>query len=556
MQHRIEVDGLRAFAVLPVMLFHAGFSWISGGFVGVDVFFVISGFLITAIIRREVSEGRFTLIGFYERRARRILPALFVTLLFCLPFSWALMNAAQFEVFGKSMVAVLAFLANLFFATTAIYFAPSSELIPLLHTWSLAVEEQFYVVFPLLLMVVGWLGFGARNRVAPVLFVIAIVSLALTIYAAQARPLLNFYWPVGRAWELLAGAIAALYYQRSAQVAGGQQAAAWIGFGLLLFSMVWLEPGMPMPSHYSLPPVMGTVLILLAADNRTHVGRLLAFRPFVLIGLISYSAYLFHQPVFVFARLYLGNEPRFITTLGLLVGTLGLTYLSWRLVEEPVRHKAGRFYPPRGWLFGGAGLLMVFFGSIGLFIYKADGVPARMSDVAAQAMELSKAVRHESSDCQYAPAVRQYNVPENLAAHCFVEPVAGTGKAGEAPFVMIIGDSFGGVLADPVLQRLAARGWRGAKLTIAGCASFPGYQLVNGIVMCDRAGEQLYDIVEQQSPDLVIMINRYNFLFNDTGFDNKIGGRESDGMFGTMTGAALSPPPVKAPRGAHKVSQG
>lgn len=211
MQYRPEVDGLRAIAVLPVILFHAGFSAFSGGFVGVDIFFVISGYLITTIIYQEMAQGRFSMWRFYERRARRILPALFAVSLACIPFAWLWMLPNEFKDFSQSLVGVATFTSNILFWRESGYFAGAAELKPLLHTWSLAVEEQFYILYPPLLL--------ALYRFVPkLLFTIislgALVSLGLAHWASSAHPSANFYLLPTRAWELGLGALAAIYLQR------------------------------------------------------------------------------------------------------------------------------------------------------------------------------------------------------------------------------------------------------------------------------------------------------------------------------------------------------
>lgn len=212
MRYRAEVDGLRSIAVVPVILFHAGLSVFSGGYVGVDVFFVISGYLITMILAQEIADGRFSLLRFYERRARRILPALFAVMLLCLPFAWMWMLHWEMLNFARSLVAVNLFASNVLFYMQAGYFAPSAEEFPLLHTWSLAVEEQFYIVFLLLLLVLWRFG---RRSVMVIIGVLALLSLALCQWLITSQPDATFYLIHTRAWELFAGALVALWQLRS-----------------------------------------------------------------------------------------------------------------------------------------------------------------------------------------------------------------------------------------------------------------------------------------------------------------------------------------------------
>jgi peptidoglycan/LPS O-acetylase OafA/YrhL len=209
MKYRKEIDGLRAFAVIPVILFHAGFSQFSGGFVGVDVFFVISGYLITTIILAEKENGTFSLVNFYERRARRIIPALFVVLLVSTLFSWLWLSPSHMKDFSQSLIAVSLFSSNILFWQETGYWGVENELKPLLHTWSLAVEEQYYVLFPLFLMMMWKFG---KRWILSSFFIVAIASLLLSQWAAFNEPAENFFLLPTRGWELAIGAGIAFYF--------------------------------------------------------------------------------------------------------------------------------------------------------------------------------------------------------------------------------------------------------------------------------------------------------------------------------------------------------
>jgi peptidoglycan/LPS O-acetylase OafA/YrhL len=211
MDYRPEIDGLRALAVLPVILFHAGFETFSGGFVGVDVFFVISGYLITTIILKELEQDDFSIARFYERRARRILPALFLVMFVCIPFAWLWLLPDDMQRFSQSLVAVSTFVSNLLFWQESGYFDTAAELKPLLHTWSLAVEEQYYVLFPLFLVLV-W-PFGKR-WILVLLALGAVLSLSLAEWGSFRRPAATFYLLPTRGWELLLGALIAFYLSK------------------------------------------------------------------------------------------------------------------------------------------------------------------------------------------------------------------------------------------------------------------------------------------------------------------------------------------------------
>ncbi len=371
--YRPEIDGLRAVAVVSVILFHAGLVWVPGGFVGVDVFFVISGYLITGIIVADVEQGRFSIRRFYERRARRILPALILVILCCLPFAWAWMLPEQLTDFGQSVIAVMLFASNILFWRESDYFAAASEEKPLLHTWSLGVEEQFYLFFPLVVLLAWRLG---PRRFFWLTAAVAVASLALSDWASGSRPMPNFYLLPTRAWELLAGALCALHLRESRGPGRGWLALA--GLAMILASVLVLSEETPFPGRYAVMPVLGTVLIVLHATPHTWVGRILGWGPAVAIGLLSYSAYLWHQPLFAFARLrMIGAPPAEVMAL-LCALTFGLAWLSWRYVEQPFRGKAP-LLPRQHALFGAAAAASACLIRLGAIVVAGQGFPARMT---------------------------------------------------------------------------------------------------------------------------------------------------------------------------------
>ena len=332
MKYRAEIDGLRALAVVPVILFHAGFELFSGGFVGVDVFFVISGYLITTILIEDIENQRFSLVNFYERRARRILPALFFVMLVCVPFAWMWMLAPQMKDFSQSLVAVSLFASNIFFWRETGYFDTAAEEKPLLHTWSLAVEEQYYVLFPIFLFLAWRYG---KNRVFWMIVVMASISLLLSEWGWRNNATANFYLAPTRAWELFAGSIAAFIVQK--QGVQKNNPLATLGLAAIVFSIFFYDETTPFPSVYALVPVLGVVLLVLYADKDTLAAKLLSAKGFVGIGLISYSAYLWHQPLFAFARIRSIEPPSLILMTVLCFLSVFLAYFSWRYVEMPLR---------------------------------------------------------------------------------------------------------------------------------------------------------------------------------------------------------------------------
>jgi peptidoglycan/LPS O-acetylase OafA/YrhL len=433
MKYRPEIDGLRSVAVLPVILFHAGLSVFSGGYVGVDIFFVISGYLITTIILGQIAGGRFSLLDFYARRSRRILPALFLVMACTIPPAFLLMLPSQFKDFSQSVAAVSIFSSNILFWLESGYFAAAAELKPLLHTWSLAVEEQYYVLFPLLLLGLWRLGARPALMVLGAIFAASLIaSQVLTIRAPGA----NFFLLPSRAWELLAGSLCAIWIMRRGR--SGNTVASTLGLGLIVASIFLYDANTPFPSLYAFAPVGGATLIILFADGHTPVGRLLSMRAPVLIGMISYSAYLWHQPLFAFARLTHAHQPPMALMMGLAAGSIGLAFLSWKYVEQPARH-----YPwPIRRVLGATVAGSVLIASVGLGLnysgaqeaYFTASLPPQnrpLLDRITQMAEMDHFATNTSSPCRFF--VADYDrATDARVEECF---------ARHGPALTILGDS-------------------------------------------------------------------------------------------------------------------
>ena len=339
MKYRAEIDGLRAFAVLPVILFHAGFEWFSGGFVGVDVFFVISGYLITTIIISEIAEGKFSIINFYERRARRILPALFFVMAASLPFAWLWLAPADLKDFGQSIVAVSTSSSNILFWLESGYFDTATELKPLLHTWSLAIEEQYYIIFPIFLLLTWRLGI---KWILILLSLIFIISLGIAHWGAFNKPSATFFLLPARGWELLIGVFCAFYLKHNTYLKSHllNQVLSILGFSMITYSIVIFDKNTPFPSLYALVPTTGAALLILSAVPKTLIHNLLILKPIVGIGLISYSAYLWHYPLLSFSRHYTqGEEIANVFLILLCFMSLPIAWFSWKYVEAPFRNR-------------------------------------------------------------------------------------------------------------------------------------------------------------------------------------------------------------------------
>ncbi|THJ17385.1 MAG: PAS domain S-box protein [Nitrospira sp. CG24B] len=376
MRYRPEIDGLRAIAVIPVILFHAGVQLFSGGFVGVDIFFVISGYLITTIILADLETGQFSILKFYERRARRILPALYVVMVLCLPFAWLWLMPDDAKEFSNSALAVLVFASNIYFWRSNNYFDVESDLKPLLHTWSLGVEEQFYMLFPIFLMLAWRLG---RKTIVGLLTIVALLSLALAVYATDTKPAVAFFLLPTRGWELAMGSLIAFYLEGKARdqfPPALNQALSLVGFGLIAGAALTFTKETPFPGFYALVPTVGAGLIIVFGSPETFIGRLLASRVFVGVGLVSYSAYLWHQPLLSFARHRSLAEPGELVMAGIIVLTFGLAYVTWRYVETPFRRR--NIVPQRLlWRVSFVSVIVIAGSTVGLQLVTVD-VPTKL----------------------------------------------------------------------------------------------------------------------------------------------------------------------------------
>ena len=334
MKYRPEIDGLRALAVVPVILFHAGFEFFSGGFVGVDVFFVISGYLITTIIIQDIDKKRFSLVYFYERRARRILPVLYVVVFFTLIASYFILLPEDLVSLGKSAVSIPLFSSNFYFWSERGYFGVANELKPLVHTWSLAVEEQFYIVFPLLLIIL--------KNYRKILFVILVAGFCLSLSASYYVTLIHFdtafYFPATRAWELLVGGFCGiLLYKTSFKLTKNwADFVSIIGLLLIFYAYIMFNSSTLFPYINALIPVLGCALYIISSQNSSAVQKIFSNRIIVYVGLISFSLYLWHQSLFAIARhlqLFENNQ------LILIAVSFMLSTLTFKFVEKPFRNK-------------------------------------------------------------------------------------------------------------------------------------------------------------------------------------------------------------------------
>jgi peptidoglycan/LPS O-acetylase OafA/YrhL len=405
LKYRADIDGLRAVAVLSVLAFHIRLHGIQGGFVGVDVFFVISGYLISSIVFSEIVESRYSVIGFYERRIRRIFPALFAMLAVLSVFAVVYLLPAELVSYGKSMLAATTSASNFYFWQHSGYFdSPTSY--PLLHTWSLAVEEQFYIFFPLFLMLVRRF-FPTRLRLSVIVLFCA--SLVASVVVVSQNRATAFYMPYTRAWELLLGTLLSLGMFPQLRSAWLRNLATITGMGLIAFSVLFYTEHTLFPGLSALAPCVGSALIIGAGESGSSVvGKILSWRPVVFIGLISYSLYLWHWPVIILQQMGAFVGVSAITSqriaallpkhrLDMIVEvmlSLVLGILSWRFVERPFR--SGRLRLRGRPLFALAGAVMIMlmgFSSLAVF---AKGFNGRFP---ADALEVAS-VHHDSEEIE------------------------------------------------------------------------------------------------------------------------------------------------------------
>ena len=500
-RYRPDIDGLRAIAVGSVVLFHAGFTVLRGGYVGVDVFFVISGYLITANLHGDLLQGRFSILGFYERRARRILPALFVMMAAAAVGS-ALFLPDDLKLFGESVAATTLSLSNVFFFTHTGYFDLSAATTPLLHTWSLAVEEQFYLVFRLLLWAAARAFGGRRAALVAALAALWAGSFALSLWQVGYEPRAAFYLPFDRAWELLTGSLLATGAAPAptrrwmCEVAGG-------GGLLLILGPVFLLPqGAAFPGLNALAPCLGAALVIWSGPegraSPSLASRLLQTRPMVAVGLISYSLYLWHWPMLVFARYYSLSEPGLVTRT-LVVGlAAAAATASWRWVELPFRTR--RWLATRSSLFGACAAGGAIAGLFGVTVVLAHGLPQRLSPQARR--YAAGADDHNAyRDRCFALTAKQMETGE--VCRIGIED-------GRRPTLMVWGDSHADALMSAFDAAARAHGMAGLTATHGSCPPLLDIEVHehedNG---CPPVNAAALDLIERYDIRKIVIAGRW-----------------------------------------------
>lgn len=498
-----HIDGLRAIAILGVLFYHADLGF-SGGYVGVDVFFVISGYLVTGLMLRDETDGQFSIWHFWERRTRRIFPALAVVTVVCFGAAWVILVPSEFKHFASSVIAQAILVPNLYFAKQVGYFDHAANLKPLLHTWSLAVEEQFYLLFPLLFM--------ALRRYSRSVTILAILligggAFGFSIYYDSVRPMRNFYLLPSRAWELLAGSFLAVIPMRHVPGRLLRGSISWAGLLAIGYAMLHTDPTIRFPGVASMLACAGAAAIIWSnLYGATVVGKLLAVRPVVFIGLISYSLYLWHWPMLAFARCWsMGALPVERRVL-LLLACVVIAVASWRFVETPFR---------RRWVFAGRGPMAVLAVStmavLSLAAYGVQlksGVPSRFPAPALQYLEDAK-----PDDAFTARASAQIDVKEALAGN-LIE--LGTGDKSLSVGILLWGDSHAMMLM-PLLDDLCEENHiRGVAAVHPATPPLIGYQshLASAVSDSISYSNAIVKFVRRSGVGHVILVAKWGMHFD------------------------------------------
>lgn len=502
MQYRADIDGLRAIAVLPVLFFHAGVPYFSGGFVGVDVFFVISGFVITKGLRAEIEAGHFSIVGFYERRFRRIFPALVGTL--CLTYAAALLLLLPQELvdFSNSTIASILSVSNFYFWRSSNYFDTSSLFRPLLHTWSLSVEEQFYVLMPVA-MVVGRFFFKRTWRF--LFWPVVLISLLLSISATYTAPTANFYLLPTRAWELLLGAMLVLT-PPSKPARWLAEVLGVIGLALIGYCVFAYSDSTPFPGAHALLPCVGSVLVILAGtDNVPQVKRLLSVRPLVMIGLMSYSLYLVHWPITVMTRYYLLKNPQALQVALIIAASLILAFLSWKYVETPFRR--GGPLLTRKVVFSSWGIAVTSLVAAGTLGVSSGGWPGRFPSIAQMAAQTgSQSWQQGTCFLDGSQTFEKWDAHKCMLTH------------GHAENVLLWGDSFAAHYVPGIVAYGTQVGANVYQYTAAGCPpvlKYFSYKLPN----CQAFNAHALELITQLDIKKVILSARWGLLTSRGEFD-------------------------------------
>lgn len=502
--YRADIDGLRAVAVGSVVVYHAAPSYLPGGFIGVDVFFVISGYLITGILLSDIARGDFSIGRFYNRRVRRIFPALITVLLTCLIFGWFYLMPDDLAQLAKHAIAGATFTSNIVLWSESGYFDAAAETKPLLHLWSLGVEEQFYIVWPLLI--------AALYRYVPKAVMgwvigLALVSFVVNLVQTPADPSSAFYLPHTRFWELLAGALLAMAHSRR-PVANGRASSSrrsevlsLLGLAVIVGCCFAYDENIGFPGIWALPPVLATVAILAFAPSGRVTRSVLVWRPMVLIGLISYPLYLWHMPLLTFLRTTTIAEASITNRLIAVALSVLLAIATYRFIERPVRF--GRRVPSNrtAWTLVGT---MTLAASVSAAVVHRDGYPTRYPAELAGLFEVSRSAREvqEQSFTKGRCFLEPTESADRFGSQC---SIAADAPPSSVPEVLLWGDSHAAHLAPGLIDLLSPnKALRFSRLTASGCPPLLDYDVAHKR-LCRGINEYVARYVERQRPSVVVL---------------------------------------------------
>lgn len=528
MQYRPEIDGLRAVAVLSVILYHLGVITTGVGFAGVDIFFVISGYLIGGQIIQQKEAGTFRFKDFYARRARRILPALFVVILVTIVIGWLLMLPRDYRYFLGGAGTALLSLSNFWFAARIDYFNPEAAEDPLVHTWTLGVEEQFYLIVPLLIIVIWKFG---RPQLFTVLTLLALASFGLALWMSENSPQASYYLLPTRAWELLAGVLIALKEQDLRALFRGhtRNVFATASLVVLMVGIVAIPRDVNWPGVFTIVPVAAAAFLIALGTRETAAARVLSLSGMRGIGLLSYSAYLIHQPILGFLA-YVDAGPRTLVAKALVfVATFLLAYLSWRYVETPFRMKKMRPVWGRGMLIAAASLIFVV--CVGGAMTK--GYPDRMSAEVSQILSVQNTFGPNNKRC----LLSRKDVPGmDITQACVIGP-------SDVASVALWGDSHGAAIVDALSDNLVEQGQTTKAHLLASCLPVP-----NLVMFGQKRTEQcasfnaqvLASILADKYIEVVVLVATWDNYFMSEDTPDMFGRRGEDGFYAYPVGASYS----------------
>lgn len=517
--YRPDIDGLRAVAIISVVIFHAFPFRLPGGFVGVDIFFVISGFLISSIIFRSLQQGDFSFGEFYAHRIKRIFPALIVVLTACYAFGWFAMLPDEFKQLGKHVAAGAGFVQNFILWQEVGYFDTAAELKPLLHLWSLAIEEQFYLIYPVLIFVAWRIGFN----VLTMLLLLGLISFGLNVLRVIANPTETFFMPQTRFWELLAGALLA-YLQFFKRAKFSEWMQRWVfnpilfrhppqsaqrgevlnnihsvvGILLLVAAVLFIDKSKPFPGWWALLPVSGAFLLILAGPNAWVNRSILANKLMVFVGLISYPLYLWHWPILSFARIVESEIPSREIRMGAVTLSFVFAWLTYRLIEMPIRFGRKTWIKPALLC-----ISLAVIGYIGYNSFQRNGLafrlPKEVRHIADFRYEYAKDAR--AGKC-WLSAQQSF---DGFDSECIEIPLFG-----ESHSVLVWGDSHAARLY-PGLRATLGDGVAISQLTRDGCPPILDF----GYPECQKSNDYVISKIQKFVPTTVVMFAVWHHYSKD-----------------------------------------